>query len=120
MRPINDYEFHDAEIRYIAFDVDKVSLNIFNPSETEYVRLTLEGVSLFCFETNITQNVIESINILTRDEMNSVNFVSDRLTAHGISVDSINKDVQCVYVVPIAGPDMLVLCTTFHLDTELS
>jgi hypothetical protein len=120
MRPISNYEFGDTEIKFIAFDAAQVSLNIFNPSKFEYVRLTLEGVSLFTFETNAPQNVLESINILAGSDIQDISFVNARLRSCGIDPGSIDQNTHCIYVIPIAGPEILALCNAFRLETELA
>jgi hypothetical protein len=105
----------DCEIRSISFMDDSAYLKFFDPQEVSYFTIVFHKVIHLGFETNHTQNVIDSIVIFNSEPEIDRKLVPARFLE--ALPNNIPASAKLAYIRPIAGGEAFIIFETFEIET---
>jgi hypothetical protein len=118
MRNICDFEVGDYELREAIFSINNLTLRFRNMLRSRQFSIDFSKVQYVTLESNLTQNIIGRIIEIAPQEFQSVEFVRRRLIE--LSPTQINFDIyKCIYIEPIAGAEVIVVCEKYSIDLHL-
>ncbi|MGX5805917.1 hypothetical protein ACWGS9_32590 [Bradyrhizobium sp. Arg314] len=114
MKQLGGYDFGDCEVRRIDFEISKVTMRIYRPSDEAEISIYAEGVLLFSMDTNLPQNVLQSLTELNIS--NSNKFVSTRMMDCNMDVGKLDRRLKVIYAEPIAGAEIAIVCKKYKVS----
>lgn len=113
---LDENDFHDWELKQIAFESDCVTLDLCEPETKSRAILKAQDVVFCSMTTDFTLNVIMEIRIFCRSAANISDLYDQRLSdlPHLLR----GKFNYMICILPAAGIDMTIFCKEYVLYSD--
>ena len=113
MKNLCEFEVGDYELREIIFSIGSTSFMFKNNLRNHKFSINFTNVSLISLDSNLTQNIVGRILELDLQDVNSFNFVRERL--RGTNNYDMSSCKKLIYIEPIAGCEVIVVCEVYTI-----
>jgi hypothetical protein len=109
----------DCEIHSISFSKEAAHFRLFDPHDTTFFTIVFNGVKHLRFETNHTQNVIDSMKIFDGIEEALKDAAVSRWLARfdSFGTNLPDKIAKVAHIRPIAGGETLVVFSHLEINS---